>query len=116
MRHTVQVAMKSYYAVNITCYETQGPKELEIKPLPPPKAVEKRKPPKDPRLTQKEYRSKPENKAKLKAWREKNKDRIQATKYLWLLKNGFVKNPRTDTLDKYGISYNQNLKTYIKKT
>ncbi len=116
MRHTVSVAQKAYFKLNVNCEETIGSKSTSFDPLPPPRPIAKRPKPKDPRVTQKEYRSKPENKAKIKEWRQKNKDRISGTKYLWLLKNGFVSNPRQSTLDKYGISYDENIKNYVKKT
>ena len=118
MRHTTQVAEKSYFKVNAPCEETDGmvddtpvpkvqPQVLKPVPKPKPRVL------KDPRVSAKAYRDK--NKDKIQAYRKANRYKINKTKLLWSLNKQAIKYPRQTTLDKYGIVYSDALKRYIVK-
>lgn len=106
MRHSVSSAEKDYKKININHVVKVLPAEVKVKP------IETKKKPKDIRISQTEYRNKPENKEKLKKWRQDNKMKVNRNKLIWTYNNGFAK-PRKTTLDKYNIKYDEDTKRYI---
>jgi hypothetical protein len=116
MRHTAEVATKSYYKINAPSEQTEGltdqPQVVKMAPAkvlmvhPPIKRVLK-----DPKIAAKAYREK--NKDRIQEYRKKNRLNINRSKLLWSLNHSFQKS--SNVLDKYGIEYSDELKRYIRK-
>ena len=107
--------MKSYLKVKVKCKDIEPVEGMEIVIRPPvPKPIEKKY--FDPAEYSKKYREK--NKAKLDLDRkdnyEKNKHEILRKKQLWYLNIAqTVKKPRQDTIDKYGLKYDDDLEKWV---